>query len=167
MKQKGPAKTSRRRPRLCLAGSGGGHVRQLLDLEPVWSAHDHFFVTEDTALGQSLKARARVHFVSHVALGQGRLGAPLRMILSGLRNLAKSAAVIGRERPDIVITTGAGSMFFSVLWARLLGARIVLVEVVRKVRGAFGLRPPRRTAGARQGGPVGRARFVVAGRGCF
>src|SRR3546814_2130094 len=45
--------------KICLAGSGGGHVRQLLDLEPAWRGHDAFFVTEVTALGESLAEHYR------------------------------------------------------------------------------------------------------------
>src|SRR3546814_7209069 len=45
--------------KICLAGSGGGHVRQLLDLEPAWRGHDAFFVTEDKALGESLAEHYR------------------------------------------------------------------------------------------------------------
>jgi UDP-N-acetylglucosamine transferase subunit ALG13 len=124
-----PANGARRpRPRLCLAASGGGHLRQLLDLEPVWSKYDYFFLTEDTGLGQSLADRGRTYFVPHVALGQARLGAPLQMAWSGFRSLIKSARIIFKERPDFLISTGAGSMFFAVVWARLLGARIILVE---------------------------------------
>jgi UDP-N-acetylglucosamine transferase subunit ALG13 len=121
------------RPRICLAASGGGHVRQLLDLAPAWTGVDHFFVTEDTALGRSLSGR--VHFVPHFALGQGRLGKPGRMILNALRNLLRAAQIILAERPDLVITTGAGSMFFVVVWARLLGARIVVIESFARFEG--------------------------------
>ena len=113
---------------MCLAGSGGGHVRQLVDLEPAVEGHDHFFVTEDSGFTRDLAGRARVRFVSHVALGQGRLGSPLRMIASAVRNFFQSAAIILAERPKVVITTGAGSVYFSVLWARLIGAQVILIE---------------------------------------
>jgi UDP-N-acetylglucosamine transferase subunit ALG13 len=114
--------------RLCLAASGGGHVRQLLDLEPVWSKHDSFFVTEDTALGQSLADKHRTHFVAHVAVGQARLGAPGKMLAGAFRNFFQSARAIWKERPDVVLTTGAGAVFFAVLWARLLGAKLVVID---------------------------------------
>lgn len=117
-----------RRLRLCLAASGGGHVRQLLDLEPVWSQHDYFFVTEETSLGESLQAEHPTYFVPHVAMGQVRIGGPLRMIASAAKNFVQSAKIIFRERPDIVISTGAGAVFFSVLWGRLTGAKIVIIE---------------------------------------
>jgi UDP-N-acetylglucosamine transferase subunit ALG13 len=120
--------TVRSAVRICLAASGGGHVRQLLDLEPAWGGHDIFFVSEDTALGRSIARDHPCHFVCHVAFGQGRLGKPLTMLASAVRNLLQSAAIVLRRRPDVVISTGAGSVFFVVLWARLLGARIVAIE---------------------------------------
>jgi UDP-N-acetylglucosamine--N-acetylmuramyl-(pentapeptide) pyrophosphoryl-undecaprenol N-acetylglucosamine transferase len=117
-----------RRLRICLAASGGGHVRQLLDLEPVWGLYDHFFVTEDTALGSTLAADHRTHFVPHYAWGQARLGAPLRMIRSAIASFFRSAAIMTRERPDVIISSGAGAVFFAVLWARALGAHVVVME---------------------------------------
>ena len=115
-------------PKICLAGSGGGHVRQLLDLTPLWSKYDYFFVTEDTSLGRSLHETHRTYLVPHFAWGQARLGAPFRMLAAALRSFFLSAAIIFRERPDVVISTGAGAVYFALIWARLLGARIVAIE---------------------------------------
>lgn len=116
------------RLRICLAASGGGHVRQLLDLEPVWSQHDYFFVTENTALGASLADRHRTYFVPHVAFGQARLGAPFQMLAGAVSSFFGSARIIFRERPDVIISTGAGAVFFALAWARLLGAKVVVVD---------------------------------------
>ncbi len=114
--------------RVCLAASGGGHVRQLLDLEKAWQPYTYFFLTEESPLTQSLALSHPVFFVDHFALGQARLGAPFKMLAAAWRNLRQSARIIWRERPDIVISTGAGAVFFAVLWARLLGAKFVLIE---------------------------------------
>jgi UDP-N-acetylglucosamine transferase subunit ALG13 len=103
-------------------------VRQILDLEPAWSQHDYFFVTEDTALGRSLAETHRTHFVPHYAAGQARMGAAFKMLASALDNFIRSAAIILRERPDVVVTTGAGAVFFCMLWGRLTGARVVAIE---------------------------------------
>lgn len=125
----------RPRPRICLAGSGGGHVRQLLDLEPVWRDESCFFVTEDTALGRSLARKHDVRLVDHFAAGQLRLGQPLRMLVHAIANLAKSWGIIRDEQPDLVITTGAGAMFWVTLLARLRGARIILIDSFARFRG--------------------------------
>lgn len=117
-----------KRLKLCLAASGGGHVRQMLDMEPAWREHDYFFVTEDTALGRSLADKHPVRFVDHYALGQAQLGRGGAMVKGALSNAAKSLRIIAKERPDVVITTGAGAMYWSALAARALGAKLVLVE---------------------------------------
>jgi UDP-N-acetylglucosamine transferase subunit ALG13 len=119
---------SKTRLRICLAASGGGHLRQLLDLEPVWGVHDSFLVTEQTALAKSLATDHRTHFVTHVAAGQARLGKPWLMIHSALRNLGQAWRAISSERPDVVISTGAGAVFFAVLFARIRGAKVILIE---------------------------------------
>lgn len=117
-----------RRLKICLAASGGGHVRQLLDLQAVWSRCDHFFMTEQTALGESLAERHRTHFLPHFAWGQAKMGAPFRMIGRAAKSLLQSLKVLLRERPDVIISTGAGAVFFPVVLARLLGARVVIIE---------------------------------------
>lgn len=123
------------RLRICLAASGGGHVRQLLDLKPAWSGHDYFFVTEDTALGQTLATEHRTHFVPHFAWGQAKLGAPFRMLARALVSCFRSLAFMMRERPDLVISTGAGAVIFPVLWGRLLGARVLVIESFARFEG--------------------------------
>lgn len=141
--------------RICFAASGGGHVRQILDLAPLWESHrDYFFVTEDTALGQSIARQHRTEFVEHVALGQAKLGAPVRMVIAGIRNCLSSLAIVRRQRPDVVITTGAGSMFFTTLWARLLGARIILIDSFARFHSP--------SAFARIGGPLAHVRIAQA-----
>jgi len=141
-----------RRPLLCLAASGGGHVRQILDLQPLWQDYPHFFVTEDTALGRSIATRSETEFVPHFAIGQARLGQPFKMARAAMRNMWQAFGIIRRRRPDIVITTGAGSQLFVVLWARLRGATIILVDSFARF--------DRPSAFARLAGPLAHFRFA-------
>jgi UDP-N-acetylglucosamine--N-acetylmuramyl-(pentapeptide) pyrophosphoryl-undecaprenol N-acetylglucosamine transferase len=115
-------------PSLCLAASGGGHIRQILDLEPLWKDYPHIVITEATALGQSIALEHPTRFVPHFALGQARLGSPLKMIGEALRSCFMSARLVARAKPDVVLTTGAGSQIFVVLWARSRGARVYLID---------------------------------------
>ncbi len=119
---------SRSNPKLCLAGSGGGHLRQLLDLEPVWSRYDHFFVTEPSAIADDLAMTHRVYLVRHYAAGQAKLGKPVTMMASALANMWQSLKIVIKERPDVIVSTGAGAMFWTALFARILGAKFVLID---------------------------------------
>ena len=114
--------------KICLAASGGGHMRQLLDLEPFWSGRDYVFVTEPTAMGESVAQRHPTEFVPHVAFGQAKLGHPLAMVRSAVANLAASWRIVSKHRPDVFVSTGAGSMFFTGLFAKLRGAKIVVID---------------------------------------
>jgi len=114
--------------KICLAASGGGHVRQLLDLQAVWSRFDHFFVTEDTALGRTLADNHRTYFVPHYAWGQAKFGTPFLMLSRAFVSFFRTAGLLLRERPDLVISTGAGAVFFVVLLGRLFGAKILVIE---------------------------------------
>jgi len=129
-------------------------MRQILDLEPLWKNASCLFVTEDTALGRSIARDHPTAFVTHVALGQARLGAPFHMAAAALRNAWQSLRIVLRHRPDAVITTGAGSMFFTVLWARIMGARIVLVDSFARF--------DRPSAFARIAGPMAHLRVAQA-----
>jgi UDP-N-acetylglucosamine transferase subunit ALG13 len=137
---------------LCLAASGGGHVRQILDLEPLWRDYPHFFVTEDTAMGRSIAARSDTEFVPHFAIGQARLGHPLKMLSAAFTSMRRSLGIVFRRRPDVVITTGAGSLLFIVLWARLRGAKIILIDSFARFESP--------SAFARLAGPLAHHRFA-------
>src|SRR3546814_20994004 len=60
---------------------------------------------------------------------------PISLAASGLRNFWASLRHTLRERPDVVISTGAGSALFTALLGRLTGARFVLIESFARVRG--------------------------------
>lgn len=124
-----------RRLRVCIAASGGGHLRQTLDLQPVWSRYDYWFVTEQSALGESVAKEHRACFVKHYSFGQIRWGQPIKMIVAMLYNFFQSVRLIARQRPDVVLTTGAGAVFWTCLLARATGARLILIESFARFRG--------------------------------
>ena len=57
------------------------------------------------------------------------------MAAAAFRNFFQSALIVLRERPQIVISTGAGSVFFTVLWSRLIGAKVVVIESFARFEG--------------------------------
>nr|WP_165853534.1 glycosyltransferase [Aurantiacibacter aquimixticola] len=110
-------------------------MRQLLDLEGFWGRYDYFFVTEDTAFGRSISAKHRAYFLPHFAWGQAKLGRPLLLSLRALLGMWRSLTIIWKRRPDLVLTTGAGSQIFIVIWARIFGARIIVLDSFARFRG--------------------------------
>ncbi|GAA2755821.1 PssD/Cps14F family polysaccharide biosynthesis glycosyltransferase [Actinopolymorpha rutila] len=106
--------------RLLLVGSSGGHLAQLLALKPWWEGRERTWVTFAT---QDAKARLRDEQVAWAYFPT------TRNLTNLLRNLLLAVRVIIRERPDLVVSTGAGVAFPFFLVARLLRIRTVYLEV--------------------------------------
>ncbi len=76
----------------------------------------------------TLPKTSRTYFVPHYAWGQAKLDAPLRMAGRAIVSFFRTAGIMLHERPGMIISTGAGAVYFPVIWARLLGARVVIIE---------------------------------------
>ncbi len=111
------------RYRLLLVASGGGHLGQLLTLEPWWSRHDRVWVTFATANAGALDGDPVV-FAHHPTT---------RNVGNLLRNLVLAWRVLRRERPDAVVSTGAGVAVPFFVLAKVLGIRTVFVEVYDRI----------------------------------
>ena len=106
--------------RVLLVGSSGGHLAQLMALRPWWVTRERAWVTFNTSDAQSLLAEESVDFAYHPTT---------RNVPNLLRNFVVAARVLRRERPDLVVSTGAAVAVPFFVLARLLGIQAVYVEV--------------------------------------
>lgn len=104
--------------KVCLACSAGGHLSEMLNLAPFYSKHGHYFVTFRRADSETLSTREKVYFVSR----PGRN--PLRAIV----NFVQSIQVLRREKPDLILSTGADVALFTCWLAKLMGKKVIYVE---------------------------------------
>jgi beta-1,4-N-acetylglucosaminyltransferase len=115
-----------------LVCSSGGHLSQLLLLREAWAGYSHLWVTEATSDADSLLAdepSIRAFGPAHRNLKNG-----IRTIaLAWLRNFALAWRVIGRERPALLLTTGAAVAVPFAWIGRLRGVRVVYVESVTRI----------------------------------
>src|SRR3954449_5443371 len=114
----------RSRPRRVLAvASSGGHWTQLRRLEPAFEGHDVAWLTTHPGHRAEV-APARFHTVAD---------ANRRSKSALLRSALKIGLVLLRERPDVVVSTGAAPGYLAIRGARLLGARTVWIDSVANV----------------------------------
>jgi UDP-N-acetylglucosamine:LPS N-acetylglucosamine transferase len=116
-----------RKHRLLLVASSGGHLYELVCLRDFWQDKDRVWVSFPTADARSLLAcEACVHWAAFPTT---------RNLPNLLRNLVLALRVIHRERPTLVLSTGAGVAvpFFWV--ARLFGIPAVYVESIARIDG--------------------------------
>jgi UDP-N-acetylglucosamine:LPS N-acetylglucosamine transferase len=109
--------------RILAVASSGGHWVQLRRLAPAFDGSDVAYLT--TAEGH----RPEVGPARFYAVNDANRWDKLALVRCALRVLW----VVLRERPDVVISTGAAPGYLAIRWARLLGARTVWIDSVANV----------------------------------
>jgi UDP-N-acetylglucosamine:LPS N-acetylglucosamine transferase len=112
------------RYRVMLVCSAGGHLAQLVQLRPWWERHDRAWVSfraEDVVT--SLRGE-RLYF---------GYSPTTRNIPNLMRNLFLSIRLLAKERPDVIVSTGAGMAVPFFFLGRLLGSHTVYIEVYDRI----------------------------------
>jgi len=109
--------------RILAVASGGGHWVQLLRLRPAFSGHHVAFVTVRPEYASELTGEP--FYVINDATRWDKLGL-LRMALRLLW-------IVLRERPDVVVSTGAAPGYFALRLGKLLGARTIWLDSIANV----------------------------------
>lgn len=104
--------------KICLAASAGGHLTELLQLQKSWQAYEHFFVSDKRLNAIDLSKREKMYFTA----------CPKRNPLKFLINLFESFKIFLKEKPDIVISTGADTAIAICLIAKLFRKKVIFIE---------------------------------------
>jgi UDP-N-acetylglucosamine:LPS N-acetylglucosamine transferase len=111
-------------PRRILAvASSGGHWVQLCRLRPAFEGHDVAYLTTDAGHRDEV-GEARFHVVADASRWS-----KVALVRSALR----IAWVLVRERPQVVVSTGAAPGYIALRMAKLLRARTVWIDSVANV----------------------------------
>lgn len=109
---------------IMLVGSSGGHLAQLLALEPWWALKGRHWVTFRTPDAESLLHREQVTWAHYPTT---------RNIPNLLRNALLAVRTLRRHRPDAIVSTGAGVALPFFMVGRLLGIPTVYIEVFDRI----------------------------------
>lgn len=114
----------KKKNKICLVSSSGGHLYQLHILKRWWGEYDRFWVTFPKKDAQFMLANERV-FWGYFPTN--------RNIKNFFRNLFLAFKIILRERPALIVSTGAGIAvpFFYV--GKLFGAKLIFIEVYDRI----------------------------------
>lgn len=113
--------------KICLISSSGGHLSQLKELIKVVKDKEYFIVTEKNLVNLSLQKSHRVYF-----LNQQERKSP-KFLFDFVTNLLKSCFIVLKERPQLIITTGAGAVIPLAIFGKLMGAKLVFIESFAKI----------------------------------
>lgn len=110
--------------RVLLVGSSGGHLAQLMCLEPWWRLHERHWVTFPTADATSKLVDEDVTWAHHPTT---------RNLKNLIRNARVALGVMLKVRPDVIVSTGAGVALPFFWFSRITSATSVYLEVYDRV----------------------------------
>ena len=110
--------------KICLVASAGGHLSQLLKIVQSVARYEVFVVTTSEAVRENLKRFGDVYVVGECNRQHG---------LQVVRVFLKCLEIIRRERPDVILSTGAAAGCICCFLGKLMGARVVWVDSITNV----------------------------------
>lgn len=111
----------RRGIKVLAVSSGGGHWIQLLRLRPAFEGCDVTFATVNAKYRSDLEPGS--HFRT---IPDSNMWNKPRLVLSALG----ACWLVLRERPDVVVSTGAAPGYFAIRAGALLGARTIWIDSI-------------------------------------
>ncbi len=107
--------------KICLACSAGGHLAELLQVKAAFRGHDTFFIT---FLREDSKSLKNAYFIED----------PKRNPLLLIKTIFQSCSILKKEKPDVIISTGAGVAVPACYLAKLMGKRVIFLESFCRVK---------------------------------
>lgn len=110
--------------KVCLVGSSGGHLTHLYMLKPFWENKERFWVTFDKADAQSLLEGEKMYpcyFPTN------------RNIKNLIRNTFLAIKVLRKEKPNLIISSGAAVAVPFFWLGKLFGAKTIYIEVFDRI----------------------------------
>ena len=98
------------------------------ELEGLYRKYDHFFITFRNPHTTNLKKTEKVYFVTNPQRLQA-LYNPFRFIIS----IVQSFIILLKEKPDFIVSTGAGVAVPVCYAAKILRKKIVFIELTSSV----------------------------------
>ena len=110
--------------KICLVGSSGGHLTHLYMLKPFWEDKERFWVTFDKEDANSLLTGEKM-YPCHYPTN--------RNIKNLIRNTFLAFRVLRREKPDLIISSGAAVAVPFFYIGKLKGAKLIYIEVFDRI----------------------------------
>ena len=110
--------------KVCLVGSSGGHLTHLYMLKPFWENKDRFWVTFDKQDAKSILKDERMYPCYYPTN---------RNIKNLIRNIGVAWKVLRKEKPDVIISSGAAVAVPFFYLGKLFGKKLIYIEVFDRI----------------------------------
>jgi len=110
--------------KIAIACSTGGHMVQAKELAKVYEMYSHFYFTFNGGVADEMRKTTCVYSIPNIVKYN-----PISWIVGAILSFYFAL----KERPDIVITTGAGIVVFFCVFAKLFGAKLIFIESMARI----------------------------------
>lgn len=110
-------KKRKARLKVCIACSSGGHLAEALKATAALD-HDTYYVTFWTENLKDFCEKNKVYCITHPRHNPFRL----------LKNCVEAFVLLLRDKPDLIISTGADVAVTTCIIGKLMGAKLVYIE---------------------------------------
>jgi len=111
--------------KLCIVCSAGGHLTEIMQLRQVFKKYDHFVVTARTKRTEYLKDKNEKYYL---------ITDPKRSIIRYLKLICESFSILLKEKPDVIITTGAGAAVPICMLGKLIfNTKLIYIESITRI----------------------------------
>ena len=110
--------------KICVGASAGGHMNQLLrllDHSGNWPFQPSIYVTTQPELAGKLQKKGKTYVI-----GECNRYHPLAALMIFFR----SFSIIGKDKPDVIITTGSMPLAMLCLVAKLSGKKVIWIDSI-------------------------------------
>lgn len=110
----------------CFIASSGGHWEELMCLEEIAAEYDTFYVTEEGGQAEDSCYETMYVFPQINRYEKKFAWNFIKMFIS-------AAKIMFKERPDVIVTTGALIVFPFCVYGKFMGAKIIYIESFARV----------------------------------
>ena len=110
--------------KVALVGSSGGHLTHFYMLKPFWQDKERFWVTFDKQDAQSILKDEKM-YPCHYPTN--------RNIKNLIKNTILAWKVLRKEKPDLIISSGAAVAVPFFYLGKLFGAKLIYIEVFDRI----------------------------------
>ena len=112
--------------KICFIASTGGHFEQLMMLKPLMDKNESFIVTEKTGYSVITNNR-KIYYLRQVNRNERTF------IFKMMANTISSLNIFLREKPDVVISTGALASIPMCLLSKIFKRKVIFIESFAKI----------------------------------
>lgn len=112
--------------KVCLIASSGGHIEELMQLNKIREKYSHFFMFPETAWTRQIDGK------KYFILDMNRKNKCTKLF-SLFKMFFQQIFIYFKERPNLIVTTGAVVALPICLYAKVFHKKIIFIESIARV----------------------------------